>query len=216
MPAHLDSWTVPVTGQYVAKCGGGGGSGIRGQADSPYRGAGGGGGATASRLATETAGHVVDLLIPDPGPHNVLQDGSQAEYGYGGSSLFHCLAAPGKLPGFFGPVGRGGLDTDCIGDVKTSGFDGDGPSPDFSIGPGHKGGNSADGTPGGTGGAQGDHAGGQDGPSPGGGGGGYIIIWRHSDWLTYPAGNPTAAPIAIFGTPPPPPISSRRVSSFIM
>lgn len=219
---HNDTFTPPASGDYVAVCGAGGGSGFFGQS-SPYRGGGGGGGAKASKRFTEVVGVSVSLRIPDNGVHNMLDDGADAIYAE--SRPLHCFAAAGKAPQFFGPVGKGGLATDCVGDITIAGVDGDGPVPDFTVGNGHTGGISADGTAGGGGGGVNGAAGGQDGLAPGGGGGGggsmsagnnqhsassggYIQVYKISDWATYPLGNPTAAPIAVYGTPPPPPPSS--------
>jgi hypothetical protein len=232
MPSHFDTFTVPHTGSFIAVCGAGGGSGFRGQ-NSPYRGGGGGSGAKASKIFAEVFGDVLSILVPDPGTHNVLQDGSDAVYAF--ARPLHCTAAAGKAPQFFGPVGLGGAAINCVGDVIVAGTDGDGPVPDFTVGAGHTGGASPDGTPGGTGGAVDDPTGGQDGPSPGAGGGGggsmsvaaanehsacsggYVLVYDAADWPTYPAGLPTGSPIATYGTPPPPPpVIAGRKSAFVM
>ena len=229
MPNHFDTFTVPHTGNFIAVCGGGGASGFRGQS-SPYRGGGGGGGAVASKLFSEVGGDNLTLLIPDPGTHDVFENGSDALYAF--ARPLHCTAAGGKTPQFFGPIGFGGAAVDCVGDVIIPGQDGEGPVPDFTIGPGHRGGASGDGTPGGSGGPTNGLTGGQDGISPGGGGGGggstivafnqhsacsggYVIVYDANDWPTYPAGRPTASPIAVFGTPPQPSPKARKVA-FVM
>lgn len=226
---HTASWTVPATAQYIAVCGAGGGSGLRGQA-TPYRGPGGGGGATSSKIFSEVAADIIPLQIPDNGTHGVLEEGAQAVYAFGRG--LNCTAAGGKFPSFFGPVGLGGTVAACIGDVKTAGADGSGPVPDFTVGAGHNGGSSADGTPGATGGGANDASGGQDGIAPGGGGGGggsmgagnnqhsacsggYVLIYRAVDWPGYPSGSPTTTPIAIFGTAPVLPTFGRAYA-FIM
>lgn len=219
MTSHFENWTATFSGLARVRACGGGGSGIYGQT-TPYQGGGGGGGAFAELIDTVTLGHTYTILVPDKTPAATVADGSQAEFDFGTTSPLHCVGASGKAPGFFAPVGKGGLVADCIGTTKVAGHDGE--DHDFSAGPGRTGGASGDPSGHGTGGV-----GSSDGTAPGGGGGGGSSAGGGGGGPNNNEGRGAAGYVSVqqilfphtlvvFGTPPPRPTGRSRKYGYIM